>query len=603
MIGKMYLVSTKYRNCNSLAVSLTMRIRAVVAASLIVLAYRLLDTPVLASSNKKTNRNTNNFFWNKANNNSATTTTTNKSSVSDKERKPFFRWPTDINNNRTKDSTKQPDKLNNDSTNTTTTSTTPDNSSDNSTNLDTTTSDSTVITDQNKTESQEAPADIKNQQLSQPPTLTMMQQQPPVGGMVILMGPDHMKQQPQQPQPQQLPSSSAIILASIAGLISTSLRIWFLTSLTHWFSDNDFKSLVKPTQHFMWERLNDRYSKDKVALETAIHAAPLGMRERPWQRQMARHESKERKFMQQQQNVANKVPTLFEKTVVVVDIRAGPSGELDIVHLSEVITFLLSQHRQRAFGSVNGTSKPLEVVMTVESPGGAVTHFGLAAAQVGRLRREEGITSTLIADSVIASGGYMVACQADKLLAAPFAIVGSIGVIRESYSIHNMLQKFGIEPVSLKAGEDKAPLTLLSEVTKKDVEKTQQSLDKMHMSFKELVVAGRPMLAETFEDVCQGAIYLGEEAKALHLIDGVMTSEEYILERIQAGDRVLKLHRVPSFIKQRRHFLKDLNPLDFIRGQGFAWLRGQDLSQLVSKVLQTTTVLRFVQHLLRHREG
>ena len=96
---------------------------------------------------------------------------------------------------------------------------------------------------------------------------------------------------------------------------------------------------------------------------------------------------------------------------------------------------------------------------------------------------------------------------------------------------------------------------------------------------------------------------MGEEAKALHLIDGVMTSEEYILERIQAGDRVLKLHRVPSFIKQRRHFLKDLNPLDFIRGQGFAWLRGQDLSQLVSKVLQTTTVLRFVQHLLRHREG
>jgi signal peptide peptidase SppA len=399
-----------------------------------------------------------------------------------------------------------------------------------------------------------------------------------------------------QPPPPAIPSSTAIVMASIAGVVSTALRIYFLSSLTRWFTDNEIKSLVKPTQHFMWERLNDRYSKDEDALGTALQAPPLGVGERKWKRQLEREAAKERKILKQQtRGIAS--PILMDRTVVVVDIKAGSSGELDLQHLSEVVTFLLSQHRQRAFGSVNGTPKELEVVMVVESPGGAVAHFGLAAAQVGRLRREEGITSTLIADKIIASGGYMVACQADKLLAAPFAIVGSIGVIRESYSIHKMLQKYGIEPVSLKAGEDKAPLTLLSEVTKKDITKTQESLDKMHTAFKELVVAGRPMLAEHFEDVCQGAIYLGSEAQSLKLIDGVMTSEEYLLERIQAGDRVLKLHRIPSFAKAKRHLFHDLNPLDFIREHGV------DVSQLMAKVLQTTSVVQFLQHLLRHREG
>ena len=354
----------------------------------------------------------------------------------------------------------------------------------------------------------------------------------------------------------------------------------------------------------MWERLNDRYSKDTVALATAMQAPPMNISERQWKRQIKREAAKERRYRSTQ--ISSTSPTIttdFDKTVVVVDMRAGPSGEFDLLHLSDVVTFILSQHRQGAFGTINGTSKELEVVVLVESPGGAVAHFGLAAAQIGRLRNEEGILSTLIADKIIASGGYMVACQANKLIAAPFAIVGSIGVIRESYSINKLLQNYGIEPVSLKAGEDKAPLTLLSEVTKKDIAKTQESLDKMHVAFKELVVEGRPMLADSFEEVCQGAIYLGQEAMMLKLIDGVMTSEEYILERIQARNRVLKLHRVPMFAKHRRLLFHDVNPLDFIRENGSEWLASQDIPRLISKGLQTTTVLRFIHHLLRAREG
>ena len=460
-------------------------------------------------------------------------------------------------------------------------------------------------TDNNSTKVEQAqrsaPAEKATKQepsLQTQPQLTVMQSpfmMQPQQGMVIMSRSGPPGSTMQQP-PSGIPSSTAIIMASIAGVVSTALRIYFLSSLTRWFTDNEIKSLVKPKQHFMWERLNDRYSKDEAALGTALQAPPVGVGERTWRRKLEREASKERKILKQQ-NRGMASPILMDRTVVVVDIKAGNAGELDLQHLSEVVTFLLSQHRQRAFGSVNGTAKELEVVMVVESPGGAVTHFGLAAAQVGRLRREEGITSTLIADEIIASGGYMVACQADKLLAAPFAIVGSIGVIRESYSIHKMLQKYGIEPVSLKAGEDKAPLTLLSQVTKKDITKTQEGLDKMHTAFKELVVAGRPMLADHFEDVCQGAIYLGSEAHSLKLIDGVMTSEEYILERIQAGDRVLKLHRIPSFAKTKGHLFRDLNPLDFIREHGV------DVSQLMAKVLQTTSVVQFLKHLLRHREG
>ena len=465
----------------------------------------------------------------------------------------------------------------------------------------TTSHNSTSATDSNKTNST---TEVEPQQTQHhtiiaspfmfPPPPPHQQQ-----GMVVVRG---------SPAPA-APATSAILMASVASVLSAALRIWFFTSLTRWFTDSDLKTLVKPTQHFMWERLNDRYSKDTVALATAIQAPPMNISERRWKRQMKREAAKERRYQSTQTSASESssptttTTTDFDKTVVVVDMRAGPSGEFDLLHLSDVITFILSQHRQGAFGTINGTSKELEVVLLVESPGGAVAHFGLAAAQIGRLRNEEGIHSTIIADKIIASGGYMVACQANKLIAAPFAIVGSIGVIRESYSINKLLQNYGIEPVSLKAGEDKAPLTLLSEVTKKDIEKTQESLDKMHIAFKELVVEGRPMLADSFEEVCQGAIYLGQEARMLKLIDEVMTSEEYILEQIQARYRVLKLHRVPMFAKHRRLLFHDVNPLDFIRENGSEWLASQDIPQLISKGLQTTTVLRFIHHLLRPREG
>lgn len=451
---------------------------------------------------------------------------------------------------------------------------------------------STSATDSNKTNAttEAEPQQAQHHTIIASPFMFPPQQQ----GMVVMRG----------SPPPAAPATSAILMASVASVLSAALRIWFFTSLTRWFTDSDLKTLVKPTQHFMWERLNDRYSKDTVALATAMQAPPMNISERQWKRQIKREAAKERRYRSTQ--ISSTSPTIttdFDKTVVVVDMRAGPSGEFDLLHLSDVVTFILSQHRQGAFGTINGTSKELEVVVLVESPGGAVAHFGLAAAQIGRLRNEEGILSTLIADKIIASGGYMVACQANKLIAAPFAIVGSIGVIRESYSINKLLQNYGIEPVSLKAGEDKAPLTLLSEVTKKDIAKTQESLDKMHVAFKELVVEGRPMLADSFEEVCQGAIYLGQEAMMLKLIDGVMTSEEYILERIQARNRVLKLHRVPMFAKHRRLLFHDVNPLDFIRENGSEWLASQDIPRLISKGLQTTTVLRFIHHLLRAREG
>jgi len=181
-------------------------------------------------------------------------------------------------------------------------------------------------------------------------------------------------------------------------------------------------------------------------------------------------------------------------------------------------------------------------------------------------------------------------------LAAPFAAVGSIGVIREGLNFNKALEKYGIVPLVLTAGEAKAPLSTYGEVTKRGVEIAERQLAKTHEAFRELVVRGRPVLADVIDEVADGNIFLGQEAKDLKLVDSIMTSEEYILDRVQAGDRVLKLHRMPQFLKNRR--FPNIHPLDFLKENGQQWLMQQDIPKLVSRVLQTTSFFKFAKYFI-----
>lgn len=169
-----------------------------------------------------------------------------------------------------------------------------------------------------------------------------------------------------------------------------------------------------------------------------------------------------------------------------------------------------------------------EVVLSLESPGGVVHGYGLAAAQLLRLRQAK-IKLTVIIDKVAASGGYLMACVADRILAAPFAIIGSIGVIVQIPNFHRLLQDKHIDFEMQTAGEYKRTLTLFGENTEAGRKKLKEELEDIHLQFKKLIADHRPQL--DIAQVATGEHWLGEHALSLKLVDELTTSDAYLLHR------------------------------------------------------------------------
>ncbi|MCK5433519.1 MAG: protease SohB, partial [Gammaproteobacteria bacterium] len=120
-----------------------------------------------------------------------------------------------------------------------------------------------------------------------------------------------------------------------------------------------------------------------------------------------------------------------------------------------------------------------EVIVVLESSGGTIHGYGLAASQLKRIR-DKGICLTVAVDKVAASGGYMMACVANKIIAAPFAIIGSVGVIAQLPNFHRLMKKHNIDYEQLSAGEYKRTLTLFGENNDKDREKLQEEIEDTH---------------------------------------------------------------------------------------------------------------------------
>ncbi|GGJ88167.1 protease SohB [Pseudomonas matsuisoli] len=175
-----------------------------------------------------------------------------------------------------------------------------------------------------------------------------------------------------------------------------------------------------------------------------------------------------------------------------------------------------------------------EVVVRLESGGGMVHSYGLAASQLARIRKA-GIPLTVCVDKVAASGGYMMACIGNKILSAPFAILGSIGVVAQLPNVHRLLKKHDVDFEVLTAGEYKRTLTVFGENTEKGREKFQEDLESTHELFKNFVAGYRPQLS--IDDVATGEVWLGQAALGKQLVDELRTSDEYLAER--AGDAEL----------------------------------------------------------------
>lgn len=174
-----------------------------------------------------------------------------------------------------------------------------------------------------------------------------------------------------------------------------------------------------------------------------------------------------------------------------------------------------------------------EVLLKLESPGGMVHGYGLAASQLDRLRKA-GIRLTASVDKVAASGGYMMACVADHIVAAPFAIIGSIGVVAQIPNFHRLLKKNDIDVELHTAGEFKRTLTLFGENTEQSREKFREELNETHQLFKTFVHQQRPSL--DIDSVATGEHWFGSQALEKGLIDAIGTSDDLVIAQMKDHD-------------------------------------------------------------------
>ena len=168
-----------------------------------------------------------------------------------------------------------------------------------------------------------------------------------------------------------------------------------------------------------------------------------------------------------------------------------------------------------------------EVVIKVESGGGSAYAYGLCAAELKRLVDNK-IKLTVCIDKIAASGGYLMSCVATKIVAAPWAIVGSIGVIAQLPNFHRLLKKLDIDIEMHTAGKFKRTLTTLGENTKQGREKFISELEDLHVVFKDFVKENRSKIQVA--KVSTGEVWQGEKAKKLGLIDEIGTSDDYLLK-------------------------------------------------------------------------
>ncbi len=214
------------------------------------------------------------------------------------------------------------------------------------------------------------------------------------------------------------------------------------------------------------------------------------------------------------------------------DIRASA-----VAHLREEIS---------AVASV--ADKNDEVVLRLENPGGAVHEHGLAASQLQRLKTR-GIPLTVIVDKVAASGGYLMACIADRIIAAPFAVIGSIGVIAQLPNFNRALKQKGVDFEQITAGKYKRTITMFGENTDEGRAKLREELEEIHALFKDLIAEHRPEL--DLESVATGEHWYGSRALELKLVDELGSSDDYLLQAADNGDLYQVTYRSKQNLQEK----------------------------------------------------
>lgn len=258
--------------------------------------------------------------------------------------------------------------------------------------------------------------------------------------------------------------------------------------------------------------LNDFFEDLKLALQHNIFTKDEMKAEEKRLKKEEKQKEKERKKHPEQPD---------RKRIFVLDFD-GDMKASGVENLANEITAVLTLAR-----------KEDEVVLRLESPGGQVHAYGLAASQLERVR-QKGVPLTVCVDMVAASGGYMMACVADKIIAAPFAILGSIGVVAELPNFNRALKKFDVDYDIYTAGQFKRTVTMLGENTEAGKQKFIEEIEDTHGLFKAMVSRNRPKL--DMNRIATGEHWYGNQCLENGLIDVLQTSDDYLYEASANAD-------------------------------------------------------------------
>jgi len=274
--------------------------------------------------------------------------------------------------------------------------------------------------------------------------------------------------------------------------------------------------------HIEVVKLNEKYDDLREDLREALmDEEALKAHEKAEKKRLKEEKKASKKAQKKGDEAAEKSSEEAKKRVFVIDFD-GDIKASQVDNLREEITTVLS------------VATPAdEVVIRLESGGGMVHTYGLASSQLSRITKK-GIPLIACVDKVAASGGYMMACVADKIIAAPFAVLGSIGVVAQVPNLHRLLKKNDIDYDIYTAGKYKRTVTVLGENTEEGKQKFVEDLHETHDLFKEFVKTNRPSV--DVESVANGDVWYGTQALGVNLVDEVLTSDEYLCDKMATSD-------------------------------------------------------------------
>lgn len=230
---------------------------------------------------------------------------------------------------------------------------------------------------------------------------------------------------------------------------------------------------------------------------------------------------------------------------------AGPGGRRRVFVLDfkgDIRATAVTSLREEISAILGVASATDEIVVRLENFGGAVHEHGLAASQLMRVR-DKGIPLTAIVDKGAASGGYLMACVANRIVAAPFAVIGSIGVIAQLPNFHRLLEARGVDFEQITAGRYKRTVTMFGKNTEDDRAKLREELEDIHALFKQVVTTHRPAL--DIETVATGEHWYGSRALELNLVDAIETSDDYLHRAAESADLYRVRYKARPTLQQR----------------------------------------------------